>query len=120
MGIKGLNIAKDGHEIWNQDHRNQLSESIKRFEKPYHKQVTIFPEAVSNCIDCEPKSMVVYPNGEIFDLCQLCAVCLTDSSDLLESVTYLGRLGETNQFLMDVVKKKEMICNRICPTLSYH
>lgn len=122
LGYPTIAISKDFGEIWSAKERTQLISQLERVKNSgLECEFSFFPEAVSDCSSCYPRSMVVYPNMEVYDLCHLCATVQLERGTLNEKeleCMYFGNLTNIDVLSMDVESKQRIIRQTtLCETL---
>ena len=98
LGAGSIAITKNLEQYWD--------------EKELNINIFLYPEKISDCNTCSPKNMMVYPNGEIFDLCYTCSSVLTENRSITSEdsrVMYFGNIEDTKELFLDVEKKKKII-----------
>ncbi len=112
LGAKSVAITKNLEQHWKEEDKIVLFEILKGIKKTKHTNILLYPEKICDCSTCHPKSMMVYPNGEIFDICYTSSSVLTENGTISEAdsrVMYFGNLKETQKLYLDVKKKRELI-----------
>jgi len=121
-GFRIIGISKEFGEFWNINEKISLIKTI--INVGFNKNIKIlpYPEIVANCNSCYPASMMVYPDGFIYDLCYVCGATLFQKSILTSDEKKIFRMGhvlESDKLLMDVQMKKKIITRHTsCPTVS--
>jgi len=116
LGITQMAISKDVGDAWGDALKREIASAIQSVLGPAGITFRFFPEAISNCRNCYPKSLVVYPNGDLYDLCHLCSSVLQHASaadDAVRRVMHFGQLGQTDRLFMDVEAKRALITPRM-------
>jgi sulfatase maturation enzyme AslB (radical SAM superfamily) len=119
LGVKNIAVAKDFKEDWTPEDRTTLVGILKNYRDI---DFMIYPEATSNCLNCTPRQMMVYPDGKVYDLCYVCGTVLAgrnlmDKKDL--ELFYMGNVHENDSLYMDTGKKMETMHSLVfCPTLT--
>lgn len=122
IGFQVIGLSKEVGEVWNIKEKISLLKIMWHFR--LNKKITLlpYPEIIANCNSCYPASMMVYPDGSVFDLCYVCGAGLFQKSMLSsdeKDVFKMGHILESSKLFMDVQKKRELIANHTsCPTIS--
>jgi len=112
LRVKKVAIAKNLEEQWSDKERSTLLDTFKDIKRKLGIQILLYPEIISNCATCQPKSMMVYPNGEIKDLCYTCSSILAERGTITADdsrVMHLGHIEKQPELLLDVKKKRKLI-----------
>lgn len=127
IGIKKIAITRKMFTNWNNNDIQTILAIATSAVKTKGIKVFVYPEIASSCSDCKPQNMMVYPGGEVFDLCLVCASSLyklnyIDKKELTNF--YIGNIY-TDKFLkMKIDRKRKTIINKcfpvnsFCPTLT--
>lgn len=127
LGIKKIGITRKIFTKWDTNDIHTVHSKVNLAVKNKMIKILIYPEIVASCTDCRPQNMMVYPNGEIYDLCLVCASSLY-KLNLIEGKEltnfYLGNIFKNKSLTMEIRKKREIIIkkqfpiNTFCPTLT--
>ena len=123
LGVTKVELSKVGDDIWTYYERDALFKAVSRYKEEFPMMRFSFnPESAMNCITCNPRFILVYPNGDVFDLCYLCA-SIIHRLDLLTKkdidIMYFGNLDNLNKLKMDVSEKQNVVSNKaFCPTIQ--
>lgn len=123
LGVKKFQFIRDSDRSWSFDDRKRLREEVERY-KIEHPDTCIFfcPEFAFNCDTCVPSTILVYPNGDVWDMCILSTSTLYRLGKISydeSRVTYFGNLATLKNLEMDVYAKRRIVRSHVfCPTLS--
>ncbi len=112
LGAEGVAVAKEVEQHWEEEDRIVLFDILKELKKSQKLNFLLYPEKCCDCATCNPKCMMVYPNGEIFDLCYTCSSVLAENGTISQAdarVMYFGNIKETQELYFDVEQKRELI-----------
>ena len=119
LGVHNIAVAKEFGQDWTSHEQTTLRETLKQFP---HPNFMIYPEATSNCLDCYPRQMMVYPNGDIYDLCYVCATVQVNKKLLKKKdleLFYMGNIHKDHILRLDVRKKRKTMHRlTFCPTIT--
>jgi pyruvate-formate lyase-activating enzyme len=121
LGVQSIAVARDQHEDWDGEDRAVLLNALKEWRWRSSVRLGVFPEILGGCGDCSPVGMMVYPGGEVYDLCHVCSAVLRGRKLVDEdatAVTRLGHLDSSDRLGLDVEEKRRIIRSRMdCRTL---
>jgi sulfatase maturation enzyme AslB (radical SAM superfamily) len=121
LGIRQVQLSRDLSETFTDDERERLVVSVMAFIRKHADMNVLFnPESACDCTTCRPKAILVYPNGDVFDLCSLCVFHLFLTGRLTREefdVFFLGNLSDIRQVCLDLEAKKRVIGENFCPTV---
>ncbi|MBW1989431.1 MAG: radical SAM protein [Deltaproteobacteria bacterium] len=123
MGLTQFQFIQDSDNPFSPDDRNRLDAALREY-KQAHPGIRIYlcPEYAFHCDTCMPGAMLVYPNGEVWDMCTLTTSMLHRTGRISEEqrqVTCFGMLDEIEELWLDVAQKIKVVRRRtFCPTLS--
>jgi MoaA/NifB/PqqE/SkfB family radical SAM enzyme len=112
LKVDKIAVSKNMEELWGDSDRLALIDMLKQLRRKLGIMILLYPEMVSDCITCNPKSMMVYPNGEIKDLCYTCSSIITGNGTIEvddNRVMHLGHIEEQPELLLDVKMKRKII-----------
>jgi sulfatase maturation enzyme AslB (radical SAM superfamily) len=112
LGARWINLARDLHEDWTEDERSEVVRQTNKFIRETGITVQPFSECIFDCTTCYAPSIMVYPNGDIYDSCYCMASCLRDRGIITEAdcqVFYMGNVNSVDGLWVDIEKKKELM-----------
>lgn len=128
MGLKKVAVTREIYTKWDNKNNRCIKDISFFIKKNTGLKLLIYPEILGTCVNCSPHNIMIYPNGDIFDLClvsgsSLHRLNLIQKDDL--SVFYMGNIYKDSILRMDISKKKNMIqgtdykiINSHCPTIT--
>ncbi|MDD3877290.1 MAG: 4Fe-4S cluster-binding domain-containing protein [Bacteroidales bacterium] len=128
-GIKEIGITRKMFTKWDESDKKQVYEISKFVSSRFGIRILVYPDVLGSCSNCYPHNMMVYPNGDIYDLCMVCSsslykLGLINYDDL--RIFYMGNIFNDNELKMDIIKKRNLIyntdyhvINSFCPTISH-
>jgi MoaA/NifB/PqqE/SkfB family radical SAM enzyme len=123
LGFKHIALARDLTERWEGAEKVALVNHVRGLQQAREADLLPFPEATADCFgSCYPRSMMVYPDGEIYDLCYVCATAahsrgLINSDDM--QALFMGDLATSGELSLDVERKKKTVRSHVhCAFLS--
>jgi pyruvate-formate lyase-activating enzyme len=121
LGVQSIAVARDQHEDWTGEDRAALLSAFKQWRWRRTTSIRVFPDFLGGCADCSPVGMMVYPSGDVFDLCHVCSTVLCDRGQIdreATEVTRLGHLDCSGRLGLDREAKRRVIRARMdCRTL---
>jgi len=126
LGFSEIAVAKDFFEILSAPEKRAALGAIFRSLVLRGKRVLIYPEIHSNCTTCRPNTILVYPDGEIYDLCYVCASVAHRKGGIgrgQKSAMRFGNLRDGRELFFDTGQKRALMVAVgggavPCPTLS--
>jgi hypothetical protein len=112
LGAETVAISKDQGEDWSGEDRSRLTSLLKRWRWRRATRLRVFPDSLCGCEDCSPVGMMVYPGGEVYDLCHVCASLLRGRGLIrggTDRTTYLGHVESIDRLELDVAAKRRVI-----------
>lgn len=112
LGAKVINLYRDLFEDWTQDDRNELVKHVNNIVIEYGVMVQPFCESIFDCRTCYAPSVMIYPNGDIYDACFSMMNVLRQKGLVSEDdcqVLYMGNLADSRGLYLDVEKKRQII-----------
>ncbi len=112
LGAGSIAITKNFGEYWGEEDKTVLFKILKEIKEERNINIFLYPEKSSDCATCSPKNMMVYPNGEIFDLCYTCSSVLVENGAITHDdsgVMHFGNIKDTQELYLNVEKKRELI-----------
>jgi MoaA/NifB/PqqE/SkfB family radical SAM enzyme len=120
LGFHRIALSKDFSQQWQPASRERLTEILTDVHADTGALFDSFPEAISECATCQPTNLAVYPDGELYDLCHLCATVLRQdrkTADDRRALFHFGTLGRVDRLRLDVAAKRAFIhAHASCPT----
>lgn len=112
LGAGSVAVTKNLEEHWENEEKVELFNILKDIRKERKIKIYLYPERISDCASCSSKSMMVYPNGQIFDLCYVCSSVLTEKGTITPddaNVMHFGNTKGTRELFLDEEKKRKII-----------
>lgn len=128
MGAIKIALTRKFFTKWGQTEINKVIEITRSFKEKNNISILVFPEIESNCDNCLTNNIMVYPNGDIYDLCVVSAGSLIKmelATDNIMKHFYLGSVFSCKTLKLNIKKKrlslridpKSQICT-YCPTIN--
>jgi len=124
LGLSQFQLIQDSDKALSISEKKVLRQKLREY-KVKHPEMSIYicPENAFNCDTCIPSTLLVYPNGDIWDMCTLTTSSLLRREKITQKesmVTFLGTLDSITELEIDIEKKRKIIRpNVFCPTLSH-
>lgn len=112
LGARKLYLSKDQFEDWTEDDRVQAAKLANAVVRDFGVSITPEVEGTFDCVTCHPRSIMIYPNGDIYDGCYPFAALLHRRGLITEDdcqTMYLGNLDSVERLYMDVDKKRDLM-----------
>lgn len=127
LGVKWINLERDLRETWSHEDRAELIMQMKSIILKYDVIFQPISESIFDCTSCCTKSMMIYPNGDVYDSCLCMASVLVDKGIISHDdteVLYMGNVNSKVDLKIDEVKKRKLIrshmdCHLIDQNLSH-
>lgn len=128
MGAKKVAITRKFFTKWDNTEIAKVIEITKSFKASNNIAILVFPEIESNCDSCKTNNIMVYPNGDIYDLCLVSAGALIKlklaTNNLIKNY-YFGSIFSCKTLKLNIKKKRlslridpnSKICTQ-CPTIN--
>lgn len=126
-GFKCISIARLAYEKWGTKEVNRLIEIFKCIKDKNSIRINVYPEMYFSCENCYPYNIMIYPNGDIYDICYMCGSVLYHMNYVAKedlNVFYMGNIENTSKLRFDIKRKRNIFkqdykeINSFCPTLS--
>jgi len=129
LGVKNIAITRKLFEKWDDTDINSVYEASVYAKKKYGFSILIYPDMLRSCkSNCIPNNIMVYPNGDVYDLC-LVALCSLIENRFVKSKSiktlFMGNINKISCFKININKKKSIMqkkysgeINTSCPTLD--
>ncbi len=123
VGLQHIALSRDLAQHWEPVDRLALAHVLAALRKEGGVDLAAFPETTCDCFGrCYPRSMMVYPDGEIYDLCYVSATLLFGRGLISHEdtqVMHMGNLGTTRELSLDVEKKRSIVRAHMECALAY-
>jgi sulfatase maturation enzyme AslB (radical SAM superfamily) len=128
QGYKRVSVARRFFDKWHKHDQIKVVNILNHYKKKYNIMIQVAPECGMNCNTCYPQNMMVFPNGDIYDVCFCFGLRLFYQGYISEEFLktfYLGNVNTDKVLKMDVQNKKSIMhkqydieINTFCPTLT--
>ena len=112
FGVRNINLYRDLMEDWTEEDREVLVERAKAVMERYNIIIQPFCESIFDCRNCYTPSVMIYPNGDIYDACYSMACVLRQKGLVTEEecrVMCMGNLSDVDELSIDLDRKKRII-----------
>lgn len=112
LGVFYINIGRDLYEDWTQEDRDEVVFQANKVSRDTGVIIVPFTECLFDCTTCYAPSIMVYPNGDIYDSCYPMASVLRDRGIITEEKAQLLKIGNVNSFegfYLDIEAKRKLI-----------
>lgn len=127
LGVKKFAVTREIFTAWS-DSDKQNTENILKKHRLDFDEIYVYPEIAASCSDCYPQNIMVYPDGEVYDLCLVCGSSLYRQSYCgIESLQKfrMGNIVSEKSPHLNISEKYNLIhdsnrndINSHCPTLN--
>jgi len=128
MGAKKAALTRKFFTKWDHTEIKQVQQITKSFKEKHNIAILVFPDIESNCDNCITNNIMVYPNGDIYDLCVVSAGTLIKLKLAKQNIInhyYFGSVFSCKSLKINIEKKRQSlniksnskICT-YCPTLN--
>jgi sulfatase maturation enzyme AslB (radical SAM superfamily) len=121
LGARTIDLGRDLFENWTDQDRAEVVKQANAVTARYGVIVQPFTESIFDCVTCYAPSIMIYPNGDIYDSCYTVASVLRHQGLITEEdcqVMYMGNVHAVDGFYVDLEKKRELIRPLIyCPVV---
>lgn len=122
LGARYIDLGRDLTEDWTEADRAQVAAQANAVIAEHGVTIQPFTESIFDCTTCYAPSVMVYPNGDIYDACYTVSSVLRYQDLVTEeasrAVMYMGNVHTDDGFYTDVEKKRAFIKPHInCPLI---
>lgn len=128
IGAKKVAITREFFTKWGRTEIEKVIDITKSFKANNNIAILVFPEIESNCNSCKTNNIMVYPNGDIYDLCVVSAgslIKLNLASNSIMKNFYFGSIYSCKTLKLNIREKRlslridpnSVICTH-CPTIN--
>jgi MoaA/NifB/PqqE/SkfB family radical SAM enzyme len=123
LGFDVIAVSKEIGERMSMNDRWLVLKRILQYRFKKNVRILPYPEVVCNCHNCAPRNAMVYPDGNVFDLCYVSGSVwyhkgCTDHKAL--EAFYMGHQDrDPAPFFLDHARKRKLLMkNGTCPIVS--
>jgi sulfatase maturation enzyme AslB (radical SAM superfamily) len=112
LGARWINLGRDLLEDWDEADRAQVAKQVNSFIRATGVTVQPLSESIFDCTTCYAPSIMIYPNGDIYDSCYCMASTLRDRGKITEEecqVMYMGNVDSVDGLYIDIEKKQALM-----------
>ncbi len=112
LGARWINLGRDLLEDWDEADRAEVVSQVNSFIRATGITVQPFSECIFDCTTCVAPSIMIYPNGDIYDSCYCMASTLRDRGKITEEecrVMYMGNVNSVDGLYIDIEKKQALM-----------
>jgi sulfatase maturation enzyme AslB (radical SAM superfamily) len=116
LGAVNINLGRDLYEDWTQEDRDEVVKLANRVARETGVIIQPFTESIFDCTTCYAPSIMIYPNGDIYDSCYTVASVLRYQGIISEDQSQILKIGNVNSFegfFIDIEEKRKLITPNI-------
>jgi sulfatase maturation enzyme AslB (radical SAM superfamily) len=112
LGARIIDLYRDLYEEWTEEERTEFVKQVNAVIVEHGVIIQPYCESIFDCRTCYAPSIMVYPNGDIYDSCYTMASVLRGKGVITEEdcqVLYMGNVATVDGLYLDVEKKRQLI-----------
>jgi sulfatase maturation enzyme AslB (radical SAM superfamily) len=116
LGAVIINLGRDLYEDWTQEDRDEVVKQANRVSRETGVIIQPFTESIFDCTTCYAPSIMIYPNGDIYDSCYTVASVLRHQGIISEKQSQILKIGNVHSFegfYIDIEEKRKLITTNI-------
>ena len=121
-GFKVIALSKEIGDILSFKENLAIFKHIIRYRLKQGIFILPYPEVVCNCHNCAPRNAMVYPDGNVFDLCYVSGAVLLKKKAIAKDALAAFRMGHIDAdepFALDRVRKRKILsAHGTCPLVG--